>query len=359
MVILTGPRQVGKTFLAKQLSKHFSSYQYLNFDNQEDNIVIKKRNWDPNIKLIIFDEIHKMKNWKTFVKGVYDTKPEHQAILITGSARLETFKQMGDSLAGRYFNLRLHPFSVKELERTSSPYDLIEKLNNLGGFPEPFLSNSVDENARWRRQYYTDLIREDIFEYSRIQEINTMKLLFELLRNRVAAPLSYFSLAQDLQVSPNTVKKYIAILASLYIIFLVYPYHKNISRAIQREPKLYFFDTSHIIGNSGVKLENTCAVCLQKYVHYLQDVKGQDIDLCYVRDKEGHEVDFALALNGTLQKLIEIKHSDYKPSKYLNYFAKRIPQIEAIQLVHNLRIEKYHDNLKILNAGKWLSTLPA
>lgn len=276
IVFITGPRQVGKTFIAKQIMKYFTSPQYLNFDNINDLRIIKDTSWAINTDLIVFDEIHKMKNWKSYLKGVYDSKPENQSILVTGSARLDTFRQSGDSLAGRYLHLRLNPITVKEISDTiSNTYEALQLLNEFGGFPEPLL-NAVNldkekagiESARWKNQYYSDIIKEDILEFSRINEIKTMKILIQLLRTKVGSPLSYNSIANDLQVSSNTIKKYIQILESLYIIFLVAPFHKNVARSILKEPKVYFYDTSFVEGDEGIKLENTCAVSLLKHVQF-------------------------------------------------------------------------------------------
>lgn len=201
-----------------------------------------------------------------FIKGIYDTRPENQAMMITGSSRLDTYRQSGESLAGRYFHFRLNPISVRELQPSLSPYEALAHLNLLGGFPEPFLSGSETEAARWRNQYYTDLIREDILEFGRLQEIRSMRLLLELLRSRVGSPLSYTSVAGDLQIAPNTVRRYIDILENLYIIFTVRPFHANVARAILKEPKIYFYDSGFIMGDEGVRLENTCAsACLSMF----------------------------------------------------------------------------------------------
>jgi len=359
MVFITGPRQVGKTFLAMELFKEFKNPTYLNYDNDDDRKIILKRTWRLNTDFIIFDEIHKMKNWKMYLKGIYDGKPENQAILVTGSSRLDTFRQSGKSLAGRYFHLRLNPFSVKELETVETPYNAVEKLNRRGGFPEPFLSASEEDAARWRNQYYTDLIREDIFDFSKIQEIKTMRLLLELLRYRVASPVSYSSLAGDLQISPNTVKKYIQILESLHIVFLVRPYHRQVSRSILKEPKLYFYDTGYIKGNEGVQLENTVAVCLLKYTEYLNDVKGEDNTLNYLKTKDGQEVDFVVARDNEVNYLLEVKLSEANLSKSLLYFARQFPQAKAFQLVHNLRQEESINGINLARAGAWLAQLDA
>ncbi len=367
IVFITGPRQVGKTFLAKQIMGNFNRAQYLNFDNINDLRIIKDTSWALNTDLLVFDEIHKMKKWKGYIKGVYDSKPEKQSILVTGSARLDTFRQTGDSLAGRYLHLRLNPVSVKEISNIiSKPYDALEILNKFGGFPEPFL-NAVNlekamaetESARWKNQYFSDIIKEDILEFSRIGEIKTMKTLLQLLRTKVGSPLSFNSIANDLQVSPNTIKKYIQILESLYIVFFITPFHKNIARSILKEPKIYFYDTAFIEGNEGLKLENTCALSLLKHVQFLYDTKGENLKLHYLRTKDNKEVDFAISRNAELVQLIEVKLTENKISPSLKYFAERFKSVDAIQLVHNLKQNENRDGINIFKAADWLGDLSA
>jgi len=341
------------------LMKEFRNAQYLNYDNFDDARIISHQTWSLDAELLILDEVHKMKGWKRFVKGIYDTRPAGQSILITGSARLDTFRQSGESLAGRYFSYRLHPLSVREVRDAVSPREALMLLNRLGGFPEPFLSGSDAEAARWRNQYYTDLIREDILEFSRIHEIKAIRLLVEMLRERVGSPLSYTSIAGDLQIAPNTVRKYVDILESLCIIFLVRPFHANIARAVLKEPKAYFFDSGYVKGDEGLKLENTCAVCLLKHVQYLQDTAGQDISLRYVRTRDNREVDFALCKEDRITTLIEVKLAENKPSPSLNYFHGRTPDAAAFQLVQNLRQEERVNGVSVVSAGPWLSTLEA
>ncbi len=359
MVFVTGPRQVGKTFFSKGLQSSFKNPVYLNNDDVSDIKIIRKRSWSLSADLIILDEIHKMAGWKPFLKGTFDTRGASQAFLVTGSARLDTFRQSGDSLAGRYFLYRLNPLSVKELSGTMTPYEALSALNRLGGFPEPFLSGSDEEAARWRRQYYTDLVREDIMDFSRISEIRVIRLLLEMLRKRVGSPLSFTSLAEDLQAAPNTIRKYVEILESLHIIFLVRPFHKNIARSLLKEPKAYFYDSGYVDGDEGVRLENTVAVSLLKHTQYLQDTKGEDISLNYIRTKDGKEVDFSLAQNGLLTHFIEVKLSDTDLSRSLAYFKARHKEVKAVQLVHNARNDQETGGASIVRAAPWLADLSA
>jgi predicted AAA+ superfamily ATPase len=359
MVFITGPRQVGKTFLAKSLQSSFTHPVYLNNDDIEDTKIIRTRAWPLNTDLLIFDEIHKLSGWKTFLKGTFDTRAPGQAFLVTGSARLDTFRQAGDSLAGRYFLYHLNPLSVKELSSQLPAYEALSALNRLGGFPEPFLSGSDQEAARWRRQYYTDLVREDIQDFSRINELRVIRLLLELLRKRVGSPLSFASLAGDLQAAPNTIRKYVDILESLHIIFLVRPFHKNIARALLKEPKAYFYDSGYVDGDEGLRLENTVAVSLRKHAQYLQDTTGAGLSVHYIRTKDGKETDFALAENGELTHLLEVKLSDGGLSRNLAYFKERNKTAKAIQLVHNLRQGRESGGVSITRACDWLAGLAA
>jgi len=359
MVFITGPRQVGKTFMAKNIMKEFKTGIYLNNDDIKDSAIIRAQTWQKTADLIIFDEIHKMKGWKNYLKGTFDTHRETQAFLITGSARLDTFRQTGDSLAGRYFSYRLNPLSVKELSSQMKPDAALDGLCLFGGFPEPFLSGSIDEASRWRKQYFTDIVREDIFDFGRIAEIRAIRLLVELLRKRVGSPLSYSSLAQDMQVSVNTVKKYTQILESLHIIFLLRPFHNNVARSILKEPKIYFYDTGYVEGDEGIKFENAAALCLLKHVQFLQDVKGKEINLNFLRTKDGREVDFAIAEKDVLKKIIEVKLTDENISRHLMYFKNNMPKTECLQIVKNARHDTETDKIKVLRAAQWLAGLEA
>ena len=361
MVLLMGPRQVGKTTLAKALGRYFLAPTYYNYDVPSDQTVIESRAWLPSNDYVVLDELHKMASWKAFLKGVYDGKPTSQALLVTGSARMDTFRQAGDSLAGRYFSHRLFPFSVKELAaQEPNPVQALGALLRFGGFPEPLLAGNDAKRKRWQKQYFTDLIREDILEFSRVNELRTMRLLLELLRSRTGSALSYASLGRDLSISPATARRYVDILEALHIVFLIHPYHRNIARALGKAPKLYFYDTAYILGDDGARLENTVALSLLKHLSFQLETEGDEHTLHYVQTTSGKEIDFVIADEaGELTHAIEVKWADAKPSFGLRELAAQRPHTKAVQLVY-LRTQPYGaDGVEVHPAATWLAGLKA
>lgn len=355
MVLLAGPRQAGKTTLAKEIAKEFSSSIYLTYDRSEDRKMIANESWLPSVELLIFDEIHKMPDWKNYLKGVYDTKLTNQKILVTGSARLEVFNAVGDSLAGRYFLNRLLPLSPAECEKVHVGFTLDQFLER-GGFPEPFLEESLIEANRWRLQYVDSLLRVDVLDFENIQNLNAIRLVFELLRERVGSPISYVSIAEDVSISPHTVKKYIEILEVLYIVFRLTPFSNNIARSLQKEPKIYFFDIGLVKGNEGIKFENLVAFCLLKHAYAKVDYLAENYSLHYLRTKEHQEVDFALVRDNQIEKIIEVKNSNHSVSPGIKYFHTKY-QIPAVQIVKNLRYGKVENGIEIIQGLDFLKNL--
>lgn len=360
-VVLTGPRQVGKTTLSRQIADAFSRPQYLNWDSANDRAVLERQSWGARSDLLIFDEIHKMPNWKQWLKGVVDTKKRTQCVLVTGSARMETFRQTGESLAGRYLPLRLHPISVREWVKHSgvSPNDALHHVIDRGGFPEPCLAENERDASRWRNQYATDLIREDVLEFSRLHEVNVMRTFFELLRSRVGVPLSLASMARDLGVASPTLKRYLDILQALYIVFTVQPFHRNVARSLLQAPKVYFFDTGLVNADEGVKFENAIAVMLLKHVHFVTDVLGERSALNYLRTKDGSEVDFCLVGTKGPTHLVECKIADSNVHRALARFSEQFAAAEAVQLVRDLKQPEQRGSIQIEDAAAWTNSLAA
>lgn len=355
MVLLTGPRQVGKTTIAQIIQEQFSNSVYLNFDNIQDRQIIENQSWLESNELIILDELHKMPNWKNYLKGIYDTKPKHQSILVTGSARLEVFNKIGDSLAGRYFLHRLLPLSAAELHQLNIQYDF-DHLLQRGGFPEPFLVESDVEVQRWRTQYINSMLSTDVFNFEQINNINALQTIFELLRTKVGSPISYQSLARDVSISPSTAKRYVEILEALYLIFRVTPFSKNIARSLLKEPKIYFFDNGLVKGDNGAKLENMVAVSLLKHCYGKIDLFGENYILHYLRTKDGLEVDFALVCENEIETIIEVKNSGTEFSKTLHNFSDKY-SLPGVQIVKSIRQERKKDQLSMRKASRFLEEL--
>lgn len=361
MVVLSGPRQAGKTTLARALASAWPNAQVLNWDVAADRRVLLGQSWSPTAGLVVFDELHKMSGWKAWLKGVFDGRPERQALLVTGSARLDTFRQSGESLAGRYFSWRLHPVTVREWVATSgaTPEAALARIIERGGFPEPFLADLATDAERWRQIYLDGVIRDDILEFSRVGELRAMRVFVDMLRSRVGSPLSLASLARDLQISPTTLGRYLEILEALLIVFAVRPFHRNIARALLKEPKVYFFDTGLVLGDEGVRFENACATMLLRHANFLQDSAGRAMSLHYVRDKEGREIDFALCEDGEAVGFAECKLSDPAVPPYLAAIAERFPAAGASLLVRYLRQPEQRGRVAVERAAEWLARLSA
>ncbi|MFW5724689.1 MAG: ATP-binding protein [Halochromatium sp.] len=361
MVFLTGPRQAGKTTLAQMIAGQCPDAQLFNWDVLADRRVMLAQSWVPTASLLVFDELHKMKDWRPWLKGVYDGRAPGQAILVTGSARLDAFRQAGESLAGRYFSWHLLPVTVHEFvaATNTTPEDALSRLLIRGGFPEPLLADTETDARRWRPLYLDGLIRDDILEFSRISEVQAMRLFVQMLRERVGSPVSLASMARDLQLSPTTLSRYLGILETLHIVFSVRPFHRNIARALLKAPKVYFYDTGLVKGDDGIRFENACATLLQAEVQRRRDAEGQEATLSYIRDKEGREIDFVVCEADQPTQLVECKWSDAAVPRYLAATAERFPQARATLLVRHLRHREQRGPVAVEPAAPWLAELGA
>lgn len=357
IVLIAGPRQCGKTTLAKRL---FSQYDYLNYDNLDDRADILQGKWDRGKKLIIFDELHKMPKWKSWLKGIYDKESKGASLLVTGSARLNTFKKTGDSLAGRHFYFRLHPFDMKEL--TTAKYQLSEeemfqRLLTVGGYPEPFLNGDEKEYRRWRQSHMDIILRQDLIDFEQVKDLRSIELLVQMLRTKVGSGISANSLATDLQKDPKTIQRWLGILEDLFVIFKLTPYCKDISRSVKKEPKYYFYDTGFVQGDSCVKLENLIACALLKESHYRTDVEGRPCSLHFLKIKGGREIDFVLIPEDKSETtlMIEAKWSDSDVSPNFKLFSGAFKKLQQIQLVQELKKEYVSSQgIEVRKASTWL-----
>ena len=357
MVFVGGPRQCGKTYLAKEVLKSFhSDNNYFNWDSPDDRKIILGQKWGKE-RLIALDEIHKYPKWKNFVKGIYDTQRENHNFLITGSARLDSYKRGGDSMFGRYHYWRLHPFTLSELPQKISVEEAFKRLMKVGGFPEPFLDASEQTARRWRKERFDLILREDIRDLERVNEIQNISLLVDLLKTRVGSLIVVSNLANDLQVASNTVKRWIEILERMYLIFVVRPYTDKLSRAISKPFKIYFYDNADVEGDEGAIFENLVATHLLKKIQFTEDSEGYRQQLYFIRDKEGREVDFAITKDKKLEFLIEAKWSEEEVSKNLTYYSEKLNPMRSLQLVANLKREYKKNKTEVLSAKDFLANL--
>lgn len=359
MVFIGGPRQVGKTTLSKNLCYgQFANGTYLNWDNDENRQSILKKQWPNSSALIIFDELHKYPRWKQWIKGVYDTRPLNQEYLVTGSARLDVYRRGGDSLMGRYHYWRLHPLTIDELPSEISSYEGYQRLLNFGGFPEPFLLSDERESRRWRRERFDRILKEDVRDLESIRNIQLLSLFIDALRERVGSTITVSNLAEDLQISPKTAKSWLSLIEKMYIGFCIYPLTRNIPRAIQKPPKVFFYDNADTIDNNGVRLENLVATTLIKRLNFIEDYHGYRCKLYYIRDKESREVDFATEINGSLFELIEVKYSDKEISSSLKYYSQKLKPKHTVQIVGNLKQPFNQGNILVTNPVDYFKSPP-
>jgi len=332
MVFVGGPRQVGKTTLCLQFlhPPFVSNSAYLNWDDPQARYRIKNLELPIDKKMLLFDEIHKFTSWRSYMKGLYDTKKYKYKFLVTGSARLDLYRKGGDSLLGRYRYLRLHPLTLKEL---SFNKDTVEKLLKFGGFPEPFFNGTERNLKLWHRERAYRIINDDIRGLNRVKELTSIELLADALNERVGSPLSIKNLADDLNVHHATVDNWVQILDQIYYSYRIAPFGSPRIRAVKKEQKLYLWDWN-TIGDLGFRFENMVASHLLKYCHFLEDTEGDKMELRFLRDIDKREIDFVVIKNKKPVFAVECKTGEKNVSPHIHYFKKRtrIPEFYQVHL---------------------------
>lgn len=388
MVFLAGPRQVGKTTIAKEIAKKYKNSIYFNWDIISDQQKIIKNptffeqinRIDKSIPLVVLDEIHKYKKWKNYLKGIYDEFYSDYSFLISGSGRLDIYQKGGDSLAGRYLMFHLFPFTISELSHTNrnfsdfiknpindfdinhkkSTRNIWDNLAQFSGFPDPFTRATKTFWTKWSRNYNKQIIYEDIRNLSNIKNINDVGLLFSLLPSKIGSPISINNIANDLQVAFDTVKNWLNLFDISYLTFRILPWTRKINRAITKEKKLYLFNYP-LIQDIGAKFENMVSLELYRAINNWNEKGYGNFDLHYIKNKEQEEVDFLISNNNLPILIIEAKNSDVQPTKALINFQNNL-NVPAVQLVNQENIYKINKNkankILITTAHYWLSSLP-
>jgi predicted AAA+ superfamily ATPase len=389
MIFLTGPRQVGKTTFAQNwLASSGVKDTYFNWD---DPAVMREYNRNPlffrNIidekfqgkpVPMVFDEIHKHRNWRNILKGVYDTNKEKIRLFVTGSARLRLYRKSGDSLIGRYFSYQMLPLGLPEAVHDFSSVikndvplskgevlvklmrkaenkgteEALEKLLAFSGFPEPFLKGSLRFLRRWQMDYKTLLTKEDVRDLSRISDLKGLEQLVEILPTKVGSPLSINSIKEDIGYHHGTIVHWLQIVHELYLVFSIRPWHRNILRSIKKGTKLYFFDWS-LFPDPGKRFENFTAVSLMRLAARFTEIGLGSFEVMYIRDKEKREVDFVLIKDNKPIALFEAKEGDTDISSSGKYFSHKLG-IPFFQIVHRCKkIEAFPGNCFIIPAANF------
>lgn len=384
MVFISGARQIGKTTIALSFKKDFEdNYLYLNWDNVDDRAkilegpakLLSRLQLDILEKkgLLILDEIHKYAEWTTYLKGLYDVYKDRLRIVVTGSARLNIYRRGGDSMMGRYFLYRVHPFSIGELISQKASKDLfhkprkiagekVDQLLRLGGFPAPFLSGDDEFSNQWHGLRHQQLMDQDLRDMSDIHLVAQMEVLVQVLRMQAGQLFNYSNVANHLRVNEKTLRNWMNILDELYYCFRISPWSKNISRSLLKNPKVYLWDWS-IIEDEGQRLENFVASHLLKAVNFWTDTGKGSYELYYLRDKSKREVDFLVVENKKPFMLIEVKKSMKEPlSANLRYFADQIHPQYTFQLAYDMPYVDFDirdlKEPKIVPMVSFLSQLP-
>lgn len=356
MVFISGPRQSGKTTLVENIINAQRSI-YLNWDDIDGRRNILARNWSDEDEVIAFDELHKYSRWKNFLKGTYDTQKTKHKFIVTGSARLDLYKKGQDSMMGRFFSWRLHPLCLAELKHCFDykSENVITDLLELGGFPDPFFQGDITYAKRWRNERINLVFRQDINEIENVRDINILEIFYTMLRERVGAEIVLSNIARDLEIAPKTAKAWLSLLERTYALFVIMPFSKNLTKAIVKTPKVYFYDNGEVEGDIGSKFENLVANHLLKKIQFLEDATGEKYELNYVRDRNGPEVDFLIVKNRKPLLLIEAKASDSARSKSLYYFMEKLKIEKAVQLVLSPIKANTKDGILVISAEEWLS----
>ncbi len=350
MAFVSGPRQVGKTTVCRH-----GADAYLNWDSADDRRLIQKgadavakaiggdkaRSGRPKV---VFDEIHKDRRWKGFLKGFFDVYADRKklGVVVTGSARLTVYRRGGDSLMGRYFLYRMHPFSVAECLRTSTPADVVSPpakigdadwnaLLRHGGFPEPFLARSPAFTGKWARLRLDQLTGEDLRDLGAFRDLAGLDRLARILSERSSVQLNLSELARDLQVTAETSNRWVAALEQLHLGFTLRPWSKDIANSLRKEPRWFLRDWSGV-SDVGRRAETLVGCHLLKAVEGWTDLGLGSFELAYLRTKQGQEVDFVIIRDRKPWCLVEVKQSASDLSPSLAFFQERTKAPHAFQV---------------------------
>ena len=372
MLFVAGPRQVGRTTLARRIMASSKTSLYLNWDNRGDRAEIRAARWPGGNALVVLDEIHKWRSWKGWLKGEFDRHRDRLRFLVTGSARLDVYRRGGDSLQGRYHHYRLHPFTLAEAAGTTArslpepgselqvpgrgSRETLDALMQFGGFPEPLLSASTRTLRRWHKERFERFFREDVRDLESVRDLASLQLLADLLPERVSSALSLNALRENLEVSHRALTHWIEIFERLYYLFRIRPYTSLRARSLQKMPKAYLWEST-LVQTPAARFENLIALHLLKLCHFLHDREGFAVELCYLRDRTGREVDFLVTVDRRPWIAVEAKLSATRIEPSLTYFRDRLRIPWVYQVVLEGKRDFVQHGIRCVPARQFLAAM--
>ena len=265
VLILIGPRQVGKTTLLKKIiSEDFEndSIQYWNCDEVEvrnflaEESSVKLKSFVGNSKFIVIDEAQRVQNIGLKLKILHDNFPQVQ-IAVTGSSALELSNTINEPLTGRKFEYNLFPFSTNELISNSNMLDELKQLENrlIYGFYPDVVNNSGDEKEILSN-IVSSYLYKDVFEFQNIRKPAVIEKLVQALALQIGSEVSFNELGNLLGIDTLTVQKYVDLLEKAYVIFHLHSYSKNVRNELKKSIKIYFYDNG--VRNAVISNFSSC-----------------------------------------------------------------------------------------------------
>lgn len=299
VITITGPRQSGKTYLAKNT---LTNYEYVNLEDLEIRSFAKN---DPKGFLkkypgkIIIDEIQRAPELTSYIQVISDERKQSGQFILTGSQNFQIMDTLSQSLAGRTANLTLLPFSFNEIEKKYKKKDFIDTLIFTGFYPAIYDKNL--KPTEMLSNYVSSYVERDLKQLSEIKNLDLFQRFMVLCAGRVGQLLNLNNISNDLGVSSNTLKEWLSLLRASYIIFLLQPYHPNVNKRLVKSPKLYFYDVglaSYLLGIDDSKqikshplrgqlFENLIVIETLKHRYN----KGLNNNLSFYRDSNSNEID--------------------------------------------------------------------
>lgn len=315
VVTITGPRQSGKTTLARRA---FPRYRYVNLEEPDTRELAHS---DPRAFLggeengIILDEIQRVPELLSYIQSIVDKKKKKGQLILTGSRNFELMESVTQSLAGRTAILNLLPLSIPELKKAKQDNSTNQYL--LKGFYPGVYAESLEPYKAYRN-YFQTYIERDLRALISVKDLRAFQKFVKLCAGRVGQIFNASALSSEVGVSVPTISSWVSILQESYIVFLLQPYFANISKRLVRSPKIYFYDVglaSYLLGIEnltqmsrdplrGALFENMVVMELMKY----RLNRGLDHGLYFFRDDKQHEVDVIMA-SGSDMVGVEIKSS--------------------------------------------------